>query len=336
MIITRTPYRLSFFGGGTDYRPWFEQHGGVIIASALARYCYLTVRKLPPFFEHKTRIVYSRIESVQSVDEIIHPSIKHCLKFLNIEDGLEIHNVGDLPARSGIGSSSSFTVGLLHALHALNYRMVSQRQLADEAIHVEQRLIGEHVGIQDQIMAAFGGMQIIEMGPGDRYTTRPLILPPDYLNALENHILLGFSGISRESSQYAHTHIENIKQCKSSDILTEISSLAQDALKAFIRNDSLELIGSLLDKSWRMKRQLTHNLSNNHIDDLYETARKAGAFGGKLMGAGGGGFIFFLAPPQKHEAIKQALSSIKVWVPFKIDMEGTRVIVQNTHPIYHD
>ncbi|MBF0240375.1 MAG: kinase [SAR324 cluster bacterium] len=216
MIITRTPYRLSFFGGGTDYRPWFEEHGGLIIASAMARYCYLTVRTLPPFFEHKTRMVYSKIESVQTIDEIVHPSIKNCLKFLNIEDGLEIHHDGDLPARSGIGSSSSFTVGLLHALHALNYRMVSQRQLADEAIHVEQTLIGENVGIQDQIMAAFGGLQIIEMGPGAHYTTRQLILPPDYLKNLEDHILLGFSGISRESSKFAHTHIENIQQGKSS------------------------------------------------------------------------------------------------------------------------
>ncbi|QUX97727.1 kinase [Marinomonas sp. CT5] len=329
MIITKTPYRLSFFGGGTDYRPWFEEKGGVIIASGIARYCYITVRKLPPFFEHKTRAVYSKIESVNQNSEIVHPSIKHCLEYLDMDDGLEIHHDGDLPARSGIGSSSSFTVGLLNALHALKYEMRSSRQLADEAIHVEQNLIKEDVGIQDQIMAAHGGLQVIRMGPGDQYSVSPLIVSPDYMRALEDHILLGFSGISRFSTHYAKAQIDNINNGSSEDSLAAIQSLAEEALSLFSQQANFEDIGRLLDQSWNMKRQLTQNMSNDVIDNVYSTAKKLGAFGGKLLGAGGGGFFMFLAPPHRHEAIKKALKNINVWVPFKFDNAGSQIIVHN-------
>ena len=326
MIITRTPFRLSFFGGGTDYRPWFENNGGLIIASAMARYCYLTVRRLPPFFEHKTHVVYSKIESVQSHDQIIHPSVKHCLQFLNIEEGLEIHHDGDLPARSGIGSSSSFTIGLMHALHALQYKMVTKDTLASEAITVEQDMNREDVGIQDQIMAAFGGLQVIKMGPGTGYSVKPLIVSPDYLKSLEDHVLLGYSGVSRYSTQYAKAQINNIQNGSSNERLRGIQAIAKEALELFQRQANLEDIGKLLDQSWQMKRQLIQGMSNEMIDDVCETAKNNGAFGGKLMGAGGGGFFMFLAPPYKHQAIKEALKNVKVWVPFKIDMTGSQVI----------
>jgi D-glycero-alpha-D-manno-heptose-7-phosphate kinase len=329
VLITKTPYRLSFFGGGTDYRPWFEKHGGLIIASAMARYCYLSVRYLPPFFEHKSRIVYGKVEHVNSNHEIVHPSVKHCLDFLEIDAGVEIHYDGDLPARSGIGSSSSFTVGLLHALHALQHKMVTKKTMADEAIKVEQVLLKEDVGIQDQIMAAHGGLQIIEMGPGNRYSVRPLIIPPDYLNMLEQHVLLGFTGVERFSAMFATAQVQNIKKGESIDCLSEIQGIAKEALGLFMKNAYLDEIGKLMDHSWRMKKQLAQGVSNDAINDLYTTAKQAGAFGGKLLGAGGGGFIMFLAPPEKHDAIKQALSHMKVWVPFKIDATGSQVIFHN-------
>jgi D-glycero-alpha-D-manno-heptose-7-phosphate kinase len=326
MIISKTPFRLSFFGGGTDYRPWFEENGGLIIASAIARYCYITLRELPPFFDHKTRAVYSKIESVISNDEVSHPSIRNCLKHLNIQEGLEIHHDGDLPARSGTGSSSSFTVGLLNALHAFKYEMCSSRQLADEAIYVEQNLIKENVGIQDQIMAAHGGLQLIKMGPGPDYSVSPLIIAPDYLKALEEHILLGFSGVSRYSEKYAKAQVDNINNGSSNGKLREMQSIAEEALALFQKQANLDEIGDLLDKSWQLKQQLAENLSNRTLNGIYEIAKKNGAFGGKLSGAGGGGFFWFLAPPYRHEKIKSELKNINVWVPFKIDKAGSQII----------
>lgn len=327
MIITQTPFRLSFFGGGTDYRPWFESNGGLIIASAITKYCYISIRPLPPFFEHKTRVVYSKVESISENSEIQHPSVKHCLNYLGIEDGLEIHHDGDIPARSGIGSSSSFTVGLLKGLHALRYEHLTQKQLAKEAIHVEQNEIRENVGIQDQIMAAYGGLKIIRMGPGKGFTVSSLMLPPDYIGSLESHVLLGFSGISRYANQYAGNNIENIKNGNSSKSLYEIASIAEEALNLFQNCEDFNKIGKLLDQSWNLKRTLADDISNNQLDQIYQTAIKHGAFGGKLLGAGGGGFMMFLAPPTKHEAIKNALENIiRVWVPFKIDHNGSQIL----------
>ncbi len=330
MIITRTPYRLSFFGGGSDYNPWFEKNRGTVLAVGLAHYCYLTVRNLPPFFsEHTSRIVYSKIESVKNHAEIKHPSVRGCLQYLNVDDGIEIHHDGDLPARSGIGSSSSFTVGLLHALHALQQRMVSSKQLAEEAIYVEQKLLGESVGVQDQIMAAHGGFRLLELGTGSKWSVKSLLLPKDYLHDLERHVLLGFSGISRTAHHHAKNKMENIKQGKTTEELQSITGLAQEALKALQEEASFEKLGSLLDQSWQHKRRLADGVSSEWMDELYSTAIRNGAFGGKLMGAGGGGFFFFLASPNHHEQIRKALPNIKVWVPFKIDHTGSQVIFFN-------
>lgn len=328
MIITRTPYRLSLFGGGTDYNSWFEDEGGLIIAAAISYYCRLSVRFLPQFFpEYKSRIVYSSIEVVKNNSEIKHPSVRSCLKFMNMLDGVEIHHDGDLPARSGIGSSSSFTVGLLNALYALKEKMMTADDLAKQAIHVEQSLIGESVGIQDQIIAAHGGIRIMELGLGNNWTTSPLILSKDYLLEFEKHILLGFSGVSRMAEKHAKVHVDNIKAGKTNHQLREISALAHEALHAFKKESSLEKIGKLLNLGWQIKRKLAENITADWMDDLYSTAISEGAFGGKLMGAGGGGFFFFIAPPEKHKQIKSKLSSIKCWVPFKIDKSGSQVIV---------
>jgi D-glycero-alpha-D-manno-heptose-7-phosphate kinase len=262
--------------------------------------------------------------------EIQHSSVRGCLQFLKLDDGIEIHHDGDLPARSGIGSSSSFTVGLLHALHALRQRMVSPKQLAEEAIHVEQELLGESVGVQDQIMAAHGGFRILDLGTGPKWTVKSLLLPKDYLRVLEQHVLLGFSGISRSADQHAKKKLENIKRGKTTEELQAITGLAQEALKAFQGEASFEQVGRLLNQSWQYKRRLAAGVSTDWMDDIYSTALRYGAFGGKLMGAGGGGFFFFLAPPNKHEQIRNGLPKIKVWVPFKIDHAGSQVIFYNS------
>ena len=331
MIITRTPYRLSLFGGGTDYRPWFEKNEGLIIATAIAKYCYITIRELPPFFEHKTRAVYSKIESVNNVEDIVHPSIRNCLKFLNMQDkGLEIHHDGDMPARSGIGSSSTFTVGLLNAIHALCSEMKSPRKLAQEAIHVEQDWIGENVGIQDQIMAAYGGIKILKMGPGPDYSVSPLVLSAEYKKALEEHVLLGFNGISRFSDGYAKAQINNIENGSSESNLREMQAIAHEALELFQKQANLDQIGLLADKAWQLKRGLAEGLSSTEMDDIYEIAKKNGAFGGKQSGAGGGGFFWLIAPPYCHDKIKKALKNVKVWVPYSIDNAGSQVIFHNS------
>lgn len=326
MVITRTPYRLSLFGGGTDYNEWFEANGGLVIAAAIARYCYISVRRLPPFFEHKSRVVYSHIESVLSNSDIRHPAVRGCLSYMEMADGLEIHHDGDLPARSGIGSSSSFTVGLLHALHALRSRMVDKRDLAEQAIHVEQTVLNEAVGVQDQIMAAHGGLQILELGPGKRWNAQGLLIPDDYLRDLEKHVLMGFSGLSRTADQHARAKIENMKKGKTTQELKEIQAIAREAVTVLKSLGTVCEIGRLLDSSWRLKRRLADGLTSDWMDDLYETAIRKGALGGKLMGAGGGGFFFFLAPPERHDNIKEALPQIKVWVPFQTDFMGSNIV----------
>ncbi len=329
MIITRTPYRLSFFGGGTDYNAWYEENGGFVIAVGLAHYCYLTVRYLPPFFEHRSRIVYGKEENVIKNHDIIHPSVRGCLEYMKISEGVEIHHDGDLPARSGLGSSSSFTVGLLHALYALKQQMKNPRQLAEEAIDVEQNWLKESVGIQDQIMASHGGFRIIEMGPNSNWNVKNLLLPKEYLKSLEDNVLLGFSGISRMSEKHAQNKVDNIKQGKTNKELQTIFALAQEALQAFQDQVDFSEIGRILDQSWQCKKRLAEGISADWMDDLYQTAIRNGAYGGKLMGAGGGGFFFFLAPPNKHQQIREALPQIKVWVPFKIDHSGSQVIFYN-------
>ena len=329
MIITRTPYRLSFFGGGTDYNPWYEKNGGLVLAVGLAYYCYLTVRFLPPFFEHKSRIVYGEREEVSDNHNIKHPSVRGCLDYLNICDGVEIHHDGDLPARSGIGSSSSFTVGLLHALYALQQKMIGPSQLAAEAIDMEQNRLKEAVGVQDQIMAAHGGFRIIKLGPDSNWSVKSMLLPKEYLRELEAHVLLGFSGISRTAEEHAKKKVENITRGKTTKQLQAIASLAHEAVQAFQKQASFKEIGQLLDQNWHFKRQLARGVSANWMDELYQTAIRNGAFGGKLMGAGGGGFFFFLAPTNKHQQIRDALPKIKVWVPFKIGYSGSQVIFYN-------
>ena len=329
MILSKTPYRLSLFGGGTDYPAWYENNPSRVISAAMANYCYVYAKKLPPFFEHTIRLGYSKVESVSDVKDIEHPAIKACFKHLGIKGDISIGYDGELPARSGIGSSSSFTVGLLKSLYVLKGRNVTPYELAMQAIHVEQMLIGENVGVQDQIMAAHGGIQIINMGPGNRYkwSTEKVNLSNEYRQQFESHILLGFSGISRIAETQAKKKVDNIKSGLNHDLLKETMQIADVAIDTIKNEKDFVEIGNLMKQSWQLKRNLAEGVSDKYIDEIYESSLKSGALGGKLMGAGGGGFFMFLVPPEKQEEFKQKMSAIKVWVPFKFDMNGSQIIL---------
>ena len=330
MIITKTPYRLSLFGGGTDYPDWFANNPSKVVAAAMAHYSYVHVKKLPPFFDHNIRISYSKVENALNVDSIEHPAVKACLKHLKIPGNISIVYDGELPARSGIGSSSSFTVGLLKALYALKSQNVTPYELAMQAIHVEQCVIGENVGIQDQIMAAYGGIQVINMGPGNRYkwTVDSLNISKSYRKEFESHILLGFSGISRIAEVQAKKKVDNIKSGLNNSLLNETVKLADEAIDCLAKETEMSIIGKLLDDGWRIKRELADGVTDSWIDDIYNASLKAGAFGGKLMGAGGGGFFMFIVPPEKQKEFKEKMDAIKVWVPFSFDMNGSQFVLR--------
>ncbi len=322
MIITRTPFRVSFFGGGTDYSGWFQDHQGAVLATTIDKYCYISCRYLPPFFEHKSRIIYSIIETVKSLDDIQHPAVREVLRFLKIYEGVEIHHDGDLPARTGLGSSSSFTVGLLNGLYALKGQMVTKEQLAREAILVEQSMINENVGCQDQTLAAYGGFNLIEFGGTNHLRVQPLSMPAVKLHLLQEHLMLFFTGFSRHASSIARAQIKNIPQKKAE--LTRMHEMVHEALEVLGGNDLLKF-GRLLDESWKLKRTLSDKISSAHIDDLYATAIRAGAVGGKLLGAGGGGFILLFAQPSRKDKIRQALKGL-LEVPFKFENLGSQII----------
>lgn len=324
MIITRTPFRLSFFGGGTDYPAFFREHGGAVLSTTFNKYCYITCRYLPPIFDHSLRIRYTEREEVSSIDAIRHPSVRECLRFLKIENGVEIVHTSDLPAMSGIGSSSSFTVGLLHALYAFKGEIVAKRKLAYEAISVEQDMVREHVGCQDQVAAAFGGFNKIEFSGENDISVQPVTVAKERMLELQECLLLCFTGFSRMSGEIAIEQIRRTPQ-KTRELI-EIRSMVDDAISIINRKGTcLEDLGKLLHDSWMLKRELTCMITNNHIDQIYETARRSGALGGKLCGAGGGGFFLFFAPPEKHPIIKEALRELH-FVPFRMETLGSHVV----------
>jgi D-glycero-alpha-D-manno-heptose-7-phosphate kinase len=325
MIISRTPFRISFFGGGTDYPAWFEENGGAVLATTIDKYCYISLRELPPFFAHRYRLVYSVVENVLEIDDIQHPAVRAVLKVHGVERGLEIHHDGDLPARSGLGSSSAFTVGLINALKALNGRLISKEELAREAIHIEQCVIKEPVGSQDQISAAFGGFNRIEFLQNGTFDLQPIILPAERQQSLERHLMLFFSGVSRYSADVARTKIDNLKNRTAE--LTAMHNMVGAAIE-ILRNPSTPIgeFGTLLHEAWTLKRRLSDRVSTGHIDNIYETARANGAVGGKVLGAGGGGFLAFFAPPEQQECIKTALKGL-IHVPFRFETAGSRIVL---------
>lgn len=322
MIISRTPFRISFFGGGTDYKPWFEEHKGAVLATTIDKYCYITCRYLPPFFNHKSRIVYSNIELINEIDEIDHPAVREALRFLKIQQGVEIHHDGDLPARTGLGSSSSFTVGLLKSLYALKGEMLTKERLAKEAIIVEQDMCKDNVGCQDQTLAAHGGFNYIEFGGVNHLQIRKVTIGEEKNRALQNHLMLFFTGFSRTASKIAEQQIKNIPEKKKE--LETIHSMVEEAIKILNRDD-LMAFGRLLNESWMLKRSLSDKISTPIIDEMYDSALKAGAVGGKLLGAGGGGFVLLFVPPEKQEDVKKKLKDFLL-VPFKFENLGSQVI----------
>ena len=325
MIITKTPFRISFFGGGTDHPLWFKKHGGKVLATTFDKYCYISLRPLPPFFDHKYRIVYSNSERVNNINEIEHPSVKEVLKYFHSNEGVEIHHDGDLPARSGLGSSSSFTVGLINAMNALKGKNCSPYELAGKAIHIEQDLIKECVGSQDQISAAYGGFNEIEFFKDGTFLVEPKLINQERKKDLNDHLMLFFTGVSRLSSEVAESLISNIENCSSQ--MHELHDMVDEGSKILSNvNIPLEEFGKMLDRTWRNKRSLSNMITNTKIDDIYNAAIKAGALGGKILGAGGGGFVLFFVKPEHQEKVKKALSNF-TYVPFKFENTGSKVVV---------
>jgi D-glycero-alpha-D-manno-heptose-7-phosphate kinase len=334
MIMSRTPFRISFFGGGTDYPVWFREHGGAVLATTIDKYCYISCRRLPPFFEHRTRIAYSRIELVNSNEEIEHPAVRGVLKYLNISDGLEIHHDGDLPARTGLGSSSSFTVGLLHTLYALQHIMPSKTQLAQAAIHVEQTILGEAVGCQDQVLSAQGGLCRVDFFKNGEIGYTPIVMRPERLVTFQNHLQLYFTGFSRIASEVAREQIARTKQRKAE--LLSLLRMVQEGISILTGEGDLSDFGALLHEAWMVKRRLTSRITTRAIDDIYGAARGAGALGGKLLGAGGGGFMLLFAKPEDHERIRNALPGL-LQVPFKFEGLGSQIVFyQEDHLMLDD
>jgi D-glycero-alpha-D-manno-heptose-7-phosphate kinase len=323
MIISRTPFRISFFGGGTDYPAWYRQHGGAVLAATINKFCYLTCRYLPPFFEHRIRVVYSKIENCQRPEEINHPSARETLRFLKMDRGVEIHHDGDLPGRSGMGSSSAFTVGLLHALYALQGRAVGKKQLAAESIHIEQDILKEMVGSQDQVCAAYGGLNRISFLPNGDFTVQPMTLTPARLAELNSHLMLFYTGIKRTASDVASSYVGSMAERAS--LLTRMRECVDQSCAILSSKQALTAFGKLLHEAWQAKRTLSDKVSNSRVDALYDEARKAGAIGGKLLGAGGGGFILLFVPPEKQAKVRKVLSRL-IEVPFEFEFSGSQII----------
>lgn len=331
MIISRTPFRISFFGGGTDYPDWYRKNGGVVLATTINKYCYLTVRYLPPFFENKYRIIYNIIERCNELNQIQHPAVREVIRFLRIKEGLEIHHDGDLPARSGIGSSSAFTVGLLHALYALKGKMPNKQKLAKESIYLEQQVLKEIVGSQDQVLATYGGFNHITFQKDGEMIIKPVTISPKRIKELQDNLMLFYTGMPRTASDVAKTYVNNIEaQKKSLDIMKK---LVDDAFSTLNSNNDINKFGLLLNEAWIAKRSLSSAVSNHTIDNLYKRALLAGALGGKLTGAGGGGFLLLFVPPSKQAKVKKEFSKL-IHVPFKFEHLGSQIIFYDQQENY--
>ncbi len=314
---------MSFFGGGTDYPVWFREHGGAVLATTINKYCYLTCRYLPPFFNHASRIVWSKIELVRDREEIQHPAVREVLQFLDFREGIELHHEGDLPARTGLGSSSAFTVGLLQALYGLKGIMAGKAQLAREAIEVEQNRLKENVGCQDQVVAAFGGFNRIDFWGDSEFRVSPIMIAAERLQLLQDHLMLVFTGHARTASVIAADQINatphRVRELKI------IQQMVDEAIKILNGSGNPADFGALLHESWQLKRSLSDKISTPFIDDIYDTARRAGCLGGKLLGAGGGGFMLLYVRPEQQPAVREVLRGL-LHVPFQFESVGAHVI----------
>ena len=325
MIISKTPFRLSFFGGGSDYPAWFGKHDGAVLSTSIDKYCYISCRYLPPFFDHKFRIVYSNIENVVQIPDIKHPAVRAVLNYMHCAKGLEIHHDGDLPARSGLGSSSSFTVGLLHALYALVGKYISKHELATLAIHIEQNVIKEQVGSQDQIAAAYGGLNKIKFYRNGEFDVEPVIVPNNRKYELQNNLMLFFTGLQRNAPEIAKSKVANMDN-KEKEISAMVSMVDEAIHIISNPGKSLHEFGELMDMAWRYKRELSDKITNEYIDELYDKAKGAGAIGGKITGAGGGGFMLFYVPRENQDNVREALKDL-IHVPFRFEDGGAKIVL---------
>lgn len=324
-VLTRTPYRVSFFGGGSDYPDWYLKHGGAVLSTTINKYCYITARHLPKITGIAHRVVWRHVETVETVHDILHPAVREGMKFLDFDDtiGLEITYQGDLPARAGIGSSSTFAVGLLHALRTLRGEQPSSNELAEDAIHLERNLLHDRVGSQDQMAAAYGGLNYIEFKTDGSVSVQPVKLPETHFDNLNNHLLLFFTGRQRTASKVAESVISNLKNREKE--IFNMKAMADEGLKMLLNND-MEAFGHLLHESWILKRQISDQVSNEFVDRIYSTARDNGAWGGKLLGAGQSGFMCFVAPPSRRQQVIASLKDIGNFVPFELDTHGSEVV----------
>lgn len=324
MIISRTPFRISFFGGGTDYPVFYEENGGAVLSTSINKYCYVICRYLPPFFDHKYLIRYSLREETQTIAEIKHPSARECLRYVDLDRGVEIQHNADLPSMSGLGSSSAFTVGLLNALYALKGKMITKRQLALDAIHVEQDMIKENVGSQDQTIAAFGGFNKIVFGGSQKIVVFPVTIDHAKLDSLQDHLMLFFTGFSRNASEIAAEQIRKTPE-KTKELMTMVE-MVDEAVNILNGSEgTLMDFGKLLHESWKLKRSLTQSITTRSVDEVYEAAMEAGATGGKLLGAGGGGFVLFFVKPELQRNVREKLGKL-LYVPFKFHDLGSQII----------
>ncbi len=322
MIITKTPFRMSFFGGGTDMKEFFEEYGGSVISTTFDKYVYVTVRHLPRFFTYKNQVTYSRIERTKDADEIEHPMVRNAMKLLDMRE-LIINYDADLPARTGLGSSSSFAVGLLNAFYCLKGKYADKRRLADDAIYVERVMCEEAGGLQDQIAASFGGFNRINFSR-EGYEVRPIIISPERKEKLNDNLMFFFTGFTRLSSEIQKDTKKNAD--KNIDTLLRMKELVDEAEEILVSKErDLDDFGRLLDESWKLKRKTGDKISTSEIDRIYEKAMEAGALGGKLLGAGGGGFVVFYVPEDRQNAVKESLDHL-LYVPFRFENTGTEVI----------
>ena len=321
MVITKTPFRMSFFGGGTDFAPFYLKNGGSVISSTFDKYCYVSVRHLPPYFDYSNEIVYSKTEKVSKVDDIVHPAVREGMKFLDMHE-LRITYDSDLPARSGLGTSSSFAVGMLNAFYAIKGKYRSKEELAKDAIYLERVLCKEEGGEQDQVAAAFGGLNRIDFSETG-FNVTPLVISPNRKKLLNDNLLLYFTGFSRFSSDIQKDHTIALKSKEKQ--LLELLSLVEDAQKILVGSGDLDEFGRLLDYTWKLKRDINCSVSTDVIDGFYSRAKEAGALGGKLLGAGGGGFLLFYVDDEHKENVQRELSCL-MEVPFRFENEGSGIL----------